>query len=154
MELIHYDSETGIFKWKVFRGNTAKAGSVIGWNHKDGYLRMEFGGRSYLLHRVAWFYVHGKWPESMIDHIDGNPKNNAISNLREADENQNCWNRRNRRDNTTGIKGVSIKHGKWVARVTVNGDRLYLGAYDTPEDARDAIQKLRSQAHGEFANHG
>ena len=78
-ELLHYDPLTGVFRWKQdrFSGRygkqiAAKAGDVFGYEHGNGYLRGHLDGKKYFLHRLAWLYVHGEWPEFHVDHRDGN----------------------------------------------------------------------------------
>jgi len=72
---LHYDPDTGVFTWLKFRSRYAKVGAVAGCveNHHSGkkYLTINFAGKLYLAHRLAWFYVHGIEP-NQIDHINGN----------------------------------------------------------------------------------
>jgi hypothetical protein len=114
-----------------------------------GYLKIRIDRRNYLLHRLAWLYVHGCWPVGQIDHRDLNPANNAISNLRDATHAQNKQNSRGLRGD--GLKGVRLSHGKWQASIRVNGRRLHLGTFSAPESARAAYVAAASKHHGEFA---
>lgn len=155
IDVLSYDGETGLFTWKTFRGNTAKKGSIAGWNHTDGYIRVMVFDRAYLAHRLAWFYIHGKWPEDEIDHADGDPKNNRIANLREASNSQNSHNRCVRKDSKTGHKGVSFtKYGTYKVRVAANGKRVHIGNFRDLDDAIAACKEMREKMHAEFANHG
>lgn len=79
-ELLDYDPETGVFRWKEPR-RKCRVGEVAGSLRKDGYVKIQVDGRFYQAHRLAWLCVYGVWP-SAIDHIDGNRANNAIANLR------------------------------------------------------------------------
>jgi predicted lipoprotein len=102
-------------------------------------------------------YVKGEDPgKVMLDHIDGNPLNNRIENLRIASRETNLHNSKRRSDNTSGVKGVCFhkQTRKWRARVALNGVRHSLGAFDTLEQATGAIRFARVEMHGEFANHG
>lgn len=154
-ELFNYDKTTGIVTRKTNRGQ-CKAGSIVGTKHISGYLAARVDGNIYLLHRLIWCIVHGSWPECYIDHIDGDRRNNVISNLREATHTENTQNAKIRDDNTSGIKGVhySIRLNKWVARVQTENKRVHLGAFNTLEDARDCIEKFRLDSHKNFTNNG
>ncbi|WEL95620.1 HNH homing endonuclease [Xanthomonas phage vB_XooS_NR08] len=78
-KLLAYEPETGVLTWKVFRGYTAKAGSVAGCLDKTvGYIQVWANGKRYLAHRLAWLLHTGAWPIQHLDHIDGNPSNNRI----------------------------------------------------------------------------
>ena len=86
-----------------------------------------------------------------VDHINGNTLDNRIANLRLASRSENCRNQGKRRNNTSGFKGVS-KHGtKWQAYISTPKGRLFLGTFDTPEDANEAYQAAARKYHGEFA---
>lgn len=86
------------------------------------------------------------------DHIDGNTLNNRRSNLRPATHMENMWNQGPRRNNRLSIKGVMECRGKFKVQIYVDGRPIYLGYYDTPEEA-SAVYKAAAVKHfGEFAN--
>lgn len=152
-EVLNYNSETGIFTWKVRKGVRGKVGAVTGTLSKyRGYLDIKIDGVLYPAHRLAWLYVYGKMPDNLIDHIDCDRVNNRISNLREATHSENLRNTGRTVVNTSGFKGVSLHKmtGKWQARVGVNRTRKYLGLFDTPEEAFIAYQAAAQELHGEF----
>jgi len=146
-----YDRETGIFRWRVQLTPRAKIGSVAGWVNDAGYCQIRLDGISYAAHRLAWFYVYGKWPSKDVDHIRG--LSNRIDNLREATTAQNARNRTRQRNNTSGYKGVAWHKGsgKWAAQIGVDGRLRYLGVYDTKEAAYRAYCKAAEEMHQEFA---
>lgn len=147
---INYEKSTGIFTWRNGNhSNSPRAGYV----ENTGYVRIVIGGYRFMAHRLAWFYVNGKWPEFEIDHIDLDKSNNAILNLREAKPSENCMNRKIRIDNQSGFKGVGFdaKSKKWRARIAVNGRRFNLGYFNTAEEAGNAIKKYRKSLHGDFS---
>jgi hypothetical protein len=135
-ELFHYDPETGIFRWKI---NTEKyqIGEIAGYIGSHGYLVIGFNKKQYLNHRLAWLYVHGYFPENDLDHTDKNPLNNKINNLREVSRSCNMRNTGNKKNNTSGIKGVSWdKRGKqWEVKIWINKKGKYLGYYKNFDDA-------------------
>ena len=81
-QYLNYDPLTGEFTWIVHR-RCLKAGSVAGCLYR-GYTSIRISGKQYYAHRLAWLYVYGYFPEHQIDHIDRNPSNNRINNLRHA----------------------------------------------------------------------
>jgi len=104
----------------------------------------------YYAHRLAWLYVHGKWPPAEIDHKDCDPANNRISNLRLATHAQNAANAHLRRTSTSGLKGAYRHQKKWLAQITYNGRRIYLGVFDTDKEAHAAYVAASKDLHGSF----
>jgi hypothetical protein len=159
-KILRYDPKTGIFRWRISPVGIVPAGSVAGTvKPKNGYRLIGIGRRYFLAHRLAWLYVHGEWPPGRLDHKDTNGDHNWIGNLRPATQVQNCGNRTISRHNTSGYKGVSHGVGryskdKWRARIQMNGKRLFLGNYDTPQEAHAAYVKKARELYGEFANGG
>ena len=154
--LLSYDLETGKFLWRVSPNKKIKTGKPAGYMGRDGRCRVGINGRFYKSHRLAWLYVHGRWPTGMLDHINGNPADNRISNLREASRGQNGMNRRVGKNNRSGRKGVFWNSGarKWSAQITADGRQKFLGNYHTVEDAHNAYTAAAMALHGEFANVG
>src|SRR5687768_3593208 len=93
LRVLDYEPETGVFRWKITASPRALAGAVAGHVWGD-YWGVKYKGIDYLAHRLAWFYVHGVWPEDDLDHHDTNKLNNAISNLRPANDALNGANKR------------------------------------------------------------
>ena len=100
---------------------------------------------------------HGIFDESLlIDHIDNNPLNNRIENLRLCNLSENARNANKRVDNSSGYKGVSWhkQSSKWVAQITVNGKRKHLGFFKDKEEAHEAYCEASKAIYGDFANSG
>lgn len=151
-ELLHYDSETGIFRWRVrpWKRSRAKAGDEAGYRRCDGYIRVGINGVSYYGHRLALLISTGKWPSELIDHIDGNPTNNRLANLRDVTGTVNAQNlKRTRANNRSGFLGASYhKHsGLWSARIRVDGRCNSLGYFTTPDLAAAAYLSAKRQLH-------
>ncbi|ABK00179.2 HNH endonuclease [Xanthomonas phage Xop411] len=147
--LLAYDSQTGTLTRKVWRGNTAKAGSVAGYPNSDGHLQVRVHGKKYLAHRLAWLLHTGSWPSKQIDHINGQKDDNRIDNLRECSNAENQQNAGKRSDNTSGVQGVGWhkQAGKWRARIKVNGKQINLGLFHTLAEAAAARAAAKQQYH-------
>lgn len=150
-EVLHYDSQEGVFlriggaRPDLF-GHESSADGV-----GDRYPRVTIDGRRYLCHILAWFYVHGFWPEKEIDHRDGNRSNYRIGNLREASRLMNAQNRRKPgSNNTSGYLGVSLdaQRNLWTARIKIpKGKYKLLGRFATKERAYAAYVEAKRRYH-------
>jgi hypothetical protein len=155
---LHYNPKSGVFTWKPKAGatpaergwNTRYAGTVAGSVQPNGYLYIGIGGRIIQAHRLAWLYVAGSWPKDQIDHADLNKLNNAFNNLRAATPSQNMANMRGRA--ASGFKGVTATAAnRWVAHIRDGPRTVYLGTYDTPEEAHAAYAGAARMKYGKFA---
>lgn len=150
--LLDYNPETGIFTWKTCRGGgSPEVGEIAGTKGDQGYQCILIRPYRYKAHRLAWLYVHGKWPAGQIDHKDGVPDHNWIANLRLATISQNCSNRIV--SASSGLKGAYYhKHSRiWYSSIGKNGKQIHLGTYDTAEEAHAAYVKAANKLFGEFA---
>lgn len=150
LALLRYDPETGRFIRLVKRGSE-RVGTVAGTVNKNGYCQVQVEGRLHRAHRLAWFYMTGEWPEADVDHVNGDRLDNRWKNLREATRSQNNANRRATIDK--GLKGTSynIRRGRWMAKINVNHQQIYLGYFDTAEEAHAAYVAAARLHYGEFA---
>ncbi len=147
---LHYDAATGVFTWKVSRG-PIKVGDVAGTPSVRGYLVIRVDYKLYTAHRLAWFYMTGKWPEHEVDHKDLDRANNAWDNLRPATHAQNQRNMSAQKNNKLGVKGVGLFLGKYKAQIRYKGKQIHLGCYATLEEAKAAYEEAANIAAGEFA---
>lgn len=154
-ELFSYDAVTGVFTRKVSTNNRARVGEIVGCLRPDGYLCTSIGGKLYQLHRLAWLYAKGAWPEGQIDHINGSRTDNRIENLRDVIHAVNGRNQKMASTNKSGANGVHWfpSRKKWRAAITVNGKARHLGYFNTVEEASRA-RKLADEAYGFHQNHG
>lgn len=152
-ELLSYDPATGDFHWILGPIHRRRDGRLAGVARKDGYRSIAIDQKTYLAHRLAWFYVHGAWPKNLIDHVNMDRSDNRIANLREATYAENAQNATKRPTNTSGYKGVSwsFSKGKWTARIVSDMRIRVLGYFDTPEAAHAAYMKAANRYHGAFA---
>lgn len=149
-----YEPETGIFTWKNPTCIAEIKGRAAGTPDKGGYLRMRCMGVRFFAHRAAWAWVHGDWPpENMqVDHINGNPADNRICNLRLADNAQQQMNLRRRKVGVSGLRGVvrDNKTGYWRAQLMHNKRSIYLGTFKDKAEARAAYLVAARERFGEF----
>jgi len=152
---LHYDPDTGVFTRLVHMRRSEK-GSVVGDVKAQGYRYIGVCGDRHRAHRLAFLYMTGAFPTEQVDHIDGDRDNNRWANLREANNAENARNMRLKKNNSSGICGVSRlvrKTEKWRARITVSGSERHLGVFDSLEKAIAA--RMAAQASlGFHANHG
>ncbi len=155
-ELLYYDPETGILTWRIstMTGQhrkvfAARAGAVAGSSASShGYSVIRLDRKLYLIHRLVWFYMTGTWPADQIDHRNGIRHDNRIANLREATQSLNMENmRRPRSNNKSGFLGVYKRRGRWMTAIRTKGGRIYLGPFDTPEEASIAYLTAKRRFH-------
>ena len=150
-QLLHYDPQTGLFRWRVGRPGFRRDmdGQTAGYRESVGgriSVTVEYG--VYRAHRLAWLYMTGRWPIGEIDHKDGDASNNRWTNLREVSRGVNQQNmRRPHKDNAAGFLGVVQRGDRFRASICVNRKRHYLGAYETPEAAHAAYVRGKRRLH-------
>ena len=141
-----YDPENGTLTHR-------KYGRVVGFKQKRGCTCVSIRGGIYKIHRVVWLWMTGVKPDRHIDHINGDPHDNRWSNLRLATNKENVRNAKGR-SAASGMKGVH-KNGPYTRRfrgcIMVDGRRIHLGYYDTPEEAHEAYWTAAQKYFGEFA---
>jgi hypothetical protein len=156
--MLDYDPAAGILTWRWRDDvpdfvNSRDVGRPAGHVHRKatGHMKLGINGSYYFYHRVVWLHVMGEWPTLAIDHIDGDPQNNRITNLRLATTSQNQMNQK--KTYCVGLKGARYhkQSGRWQASIIVNGKSTYLGLFDTPEAAHEAYCEAAARLHGEFA---
>ena len=165
--LLRYEPETGVMTWrkraKCFCDTARRAdwfnrryagAPALNARRKDGYLVGSVFDVRVRAHRAAWAIVHGAWPDE-IDHINGDPSDNRLSNLRNVSHAGNQKNMKRPSNNTSGVSGVFWCTGmrRWDAEIHVGGRRVWLGGFETREQAMIA-RKAAEKVAGYHENHG
>lgn len=167
-KLLDYDPATGLLYWRE-RGPElfTRDADRRTWNAKfsgkpafttarrSGYLASEIFNRPHVAHRVAWALFYGVWPEAEIDHINGRRDDNRIANLRDVSRTENNRNKQRSTRNRSGVTGVSVDTltGRWRAQIGVGRRALFLGLYNSLEEAL-AARKEAEGRYGFHDNHG
>ena len=124
-------------KWKIINNNA---------NMETGYNHLKVDGKTTYRHRLIAFcfldlptILFDKINE--IDHIDRDPLNNSVENLRIVSRQQNTWN--------TNSKGYYLdkRDGRFYSEIMVNHKKIHLGGFDTEEKASEEYQKAKSIYH-------
>lgn len=146
-----YSPETGVLQ-RIERDGKRYSGNL----DDKGYIVLYLGKVRFLAHRIAWALMTGNWPDSPLDHIDGNRANNKWANLRKATPSQNMRNSATKRtvhNLPRGVVPVRQKTPSFRARIQVNKRNIDLGVYPTPEEASEMYQLAADMLHGDFAYH-
>jgi hypothetical protein len=172
--ILHYNPETGILTWKERENNprfntsfaNKRAGNERTLTHNNNVipytfrrLSITYNGKSkeYVEHRIAWAIYHGSdIPEGLqIDHINGDPCDNRIDNLRTVTIQGNAQNRCKPSNNTSGVVGVSYnkREKRWRSYIKIEGKQKHIGSFINKEDAIEERKKAEIE-YGFHENHG
>jgi len=149
-ETFSYNAESGELTWKRRMGQRGIPGRPAGTTIKRcAYVKVF--GESYAVHRIIWKLAHGFDPPGFVDHVNGNPLDNRLLNLRLATPQENAQNKK-------PYPGVEIpgvhqikKTGRWRAKIQEDGRQRHIGVYETKEDAAAARKQAEERVFGEFA---
>ena len=132
----------GTHNWSAFMGKRTVYAA------RNSKLEDGKGKATIFLHREILTPEDGFY----VDHISGNGLDCRRINLRPATCAQNAQNSRRRKDNKSGLKGVSWhkQRGAWVAQISVHGKRRHIGLFPTKYEAHEAYKEFSKQVHGEF----
>ena len=173
-ECFEYDPDTGLLRWKMrplhhFKSSAARsdshrckvwnaawAGRPAGCRRHDAYVVVRLDGALYLAHRVGWTIFYGRDPGPLIDHVDGAPQNNRLTNLRVATHSQNHFNERLSKNSTSGLKGAYWDRAqkRWYAHIWTDGKPRHIGYFATAAEAHAAWCAEAQKKRGEFFNPG
>jgi len=145
-ELLHYDPDTGFFRWIAKSSTSTLIGSIAGCSDSKGYWKININQKRYRAHRLVWLYVFGAFPNSLIDHMNRNKSDNSLNNLRLVTYSENNQNHKINNRNTSGVTEVYFhkKSQMWHAMININKKPRYVGSFSTIEEAiaaRKAAEK-------------
>jgi hypothetical protein len=143
-----YNPEVGDLVWKVNKqGRYARVGNIAGTKQHDA-LYVGVDGLIYPAHRLVWLMVYGKWPDNQVDHINGDPYDNRIDNLRDVNGSINQQNRRKSQcNNNTGFLGVTQYGSRFYTQINKGGKNYQLGHYGSAEEAHAVYLKKKRELH-------
>jgi hypothetical protein len=141
-ELFKYDKRDG----RLYRIGKPRRKRI---SKSDGRFTVFIDGNLYQEHRVVWLWHHGEWPKNCIDHIDRNPLNNRIENLRDITQAENKQNQKASKNSLTGVKGIYFANQKtgYSVEIMALGVRHYLGYFKRIEDAAAAYAEGAKKYH-------
>lgn len=161
-ELLAYLKEN--YQYNPTTGEITHHGKVVGSQKNTGHIVVmiyrDQQSRQIYAHRLAWFLHYGEDPTLLIDHIDGNPSNNTIDNLRLVTNQQNIWNRRKLKSFSSSFKGVSLSNHlrkgvalskRWRASIMYQGKQIHIGYFENEKDAALAYDTRAKELYGEYA---
>lgn len=150
LAILHYDPETGHFT-HLRNAGKAKAGARAGNINPNGYWELRVFNKLFPASRLAWFYMTGQWPTELIDHENGNRADNRWDNLRPASYHQNNWNTPAAQKCKSGLKGAwpCKSTGRWQSLLTDGRKRIWLGRFDTAQEAHEAWIAAAVKLRGE-----
>ncbi len=136
---------------RVRRSIAQTAGKEAGAIAKTGYRIVSVNNRRYLQHRLIWVMFYGNNLPYRVDHIDQNPLNNRIENLRAATQSLNGFNAGIRKNNKSGFPGVWRIGNRWLAGIGFMRKNILLGCFGTKEEAIAARLAGELKYYGEYA---
>lgn len=151
---LRYDAQAGEFFWIKCPGKKMQPGKKAGSIRRGGYIEIALHGQRMAAHRLAWLFVHKQDPgEHAIDHVNCDPSDNKICNLRLASSADNARNQRKKSGTSSKYKGVSWykRKGKWIAHIRIEGRARHLGYFSDEQAAHAAYCAAAAQAFGDFA---
>ncbi len=139
------DADIAAFKWQAqYNPNTDSYYATRNSHHKTERMHCVI-----LARKLDRPLAKGE----LCDHINGYTLDNRRSNLRPATHSQNMHNSKKPKHNTSGYKGVSLHKpaNKWRADIQVNGTKMFLGLFNTAEQAYNVYCEAALKHHGKFA---
>lgn len=147
-ELLTYMPDTGEWLWNRTKGRMVKGGKAD-FVHTTGYFAVRVDNERYHSHRLAFLYMTGKWPKSLVDHRNRVKLDNRWSNLREATVGQNRCNAKYK--SKLGIKGVFKSRSKYRVLLQENGKLSSFGSFPSTEEAEEVSRLQQNRIQEDFS---
>lgn len=140
--LLHtlFKYKDGNLFWKIKPCKNIAIGKKAGSLDKDGYVTVRYNKKSYKAHRLIFMMHYGYMP-LFLDHIDRDPSNNKVENLREVSHSENLQNKGMYKTNKSGYKYIQWfkKTNSWRLVYKKN----HIGYYKQLEDAVNTLERLK-----------
>lgn len=151
-EVLDYDQDTGFFTWKIRTAHRVQVGDRAGCKSRLGYILIRVDNVLMKAQRIALIMEGVDLSGLEVDHIDGDPSNNARANLRAVTHHQNMRNSKKRVTSfTSKWKGVSKMGRQWQARIYIDGKNVLVGRFRDERDAAEAYMFAALEHFGEYA---
>jgi hypothetical protein len=146
---LRYYSETHIeMEYRNIKENWRQKPFILKKGYKSYHFKINGINKHIRIHRLVFWIHNPTWDiynsdmDNSIDHIDGNPLNNKIENLRCVTNQENQFNRQK-------AKGYYLNKSKkkWRSQIRINDKRIHLGYFDKEEDARNAYLVAKEKYH-------
>jgi hypothetical protein len=148
-----FEYKDGLLYWLIDTGKKKTTGKVAGTKREKGHIQIQYKGKIYRAHNIVWLMHNKELPKQIIDHINCNPSDNRIENLRLATNSQNLANRTKTKANTSGYKGVwwNNQLKKWSAEIKKDYKKYYLGSFSSAEEAHIVYKQHSKLLFKEFS---
>ena len=100
------------------------------------------------LHRVIMNCPDDK----KVDHKNKNKLDNRKSNLRICNNQQNSFNRSGHKNSYSGLKGAYRDKNRWRSQIMLDGEKIFLGMFDSAEEAHQAYCVASEKYHGDYGS--
>ena len=154
------DPSTGQLYWRKKPAKQVSSGREAGWKQMHGPLHPRWsvnvpGYGRFLRSRLVWKMSTGTDPTGVIDHDNGNSLDDRFENLNDSDM---SWNGRNRKVRSkSGLRGAypsSNGDGKWTSTIQMDGRTVFLGNFETAEEASAAYETIYTVLQHEAKTRG
>jgi phosphatidylserine decarboxylase len=147
-EVFHYEPLTGVFTRRIAGGTRTDCIGEVASRAKR-YECLHVDGVQYRLHRLVFLYMTGQWPTMVVDHINGDKRDNKWSNLRDVPQSHNVQNqmRATCSNRSCGALGVNKNGHRYYAAIGVGGRRIKLGSFSSVEEAHAAYVEAKRKYH-------
>lgn len=143
-EIVLYDKDCNEIARALIDVEDVEKVKNIKWCYDGRYVRSQH----FFLHR----FIMCPSDDLVVDHINHNPLDNRKCNLRICTQQENSFNKKKMSNNTSGVIGVLWRKdiNKWIAQIRINGKYIYLGCFDTLEQAIEVRKKAEIEYFGEY----